>query len=81
MSKDEGGPHVKGYGPVMGVATAIIALLIVVTSAFGPERRGQRFDTVHVPSVNEAEVEKDSELAGVHTGTMDKKHPLKKSDI
>jgi len=42
--KDEGGPHVKAYGPVMGIATAIIALGIMVTVALGPERRGRRFE-------------------------------------
>lgn len=42
--KDDGGPHVKGYGPVMGVGTAIIAILIAVTVAFGPEKRGRKFD-------------------------------------
>ena len=36
--KDEGGPHVKAYGPVMGIATAIIAIGIAVTVALGPER-------------------------------------------
>lgn len=36
--RDEGGPHVKAYGPVMGIATAIIAIGIAVTVALGPER-------------------------------------------
>lgn len=42
--KDDGGPHVKGYGPVMGVGTAIIAILIALTVALGPEKRGRKFD-------------------------------------
>ena len=42
--KDEGGPHVKAYGPVMGIATAIIALGIMITAALGPERRGRHFE-------------------------------------
>ena len=42
--RDEGGPHVKAYGPVMGIATAIIAIGIAVTAALGPERRGRRFE-------------------------------------
>lgn len=33
------------YGPVMGVATAIIATGIAVTTAFGPEKRGRHFET------------------------------------
>lgn len=42
--KDEGGPSVPGYGPVMGVATAIIAVGIACTVAVGPEKRGRRFE-------------------------------------
>lgn len=38
------GKIVDAYGPVMGVATAIIAMGIVVTTAFGPERRGRSFE-------------------------------------
>ncbi|KAG9243812.1 major facilitator superfamily domain-containing protein [Calycina marina] len=42
--KDARGPHVKGYGPVMGVATAIIATGIFLIAMVGPERRGRNFD-------------------------------------
>jgi len=38
------GDRVEAYGPVMGIATAIIALGIVVTTMFGPERRGRDFE-------------------------------------
>jgi hypothetical protein len=38
------GHRVEAYGPVMGIATAIIALGIVVTTMFGPERRGRDFE-------------------------------------
>ncbi|KAG6006466.1 hypothetical protein E4U21_007010 [Claviceps maximensis] len=37
------GHRVEAYGPVMGVATAIIALGIVFTTMIGPERRGREF--------------------------------------
>lgn len=37
------GQRVDAYGPVMGVATAIIAIGIAVTTAFGPERCGRKF--------------------------------------
>ncbi|KXG53785.1 Major facilitator superfamily domain, general substrate transporter [Penicillium griseofulvum] len=40
------GHRVEAYGPVMGVATAIIAFGIMVTTAVGPEKRGRRFETV-----------------------------------
>ncbi|PNS18634.1 Carboxylic acid transporter [Sphaceloma murrayae] len=38
------GKPVDGYGPVMGIATAIIAIGIAVTTAFGPEKRGRAFE-------------------------------------
>ncbi|KFA46513.1 hypothetical protein S40293_04239 [Stachybotrys chartarum IBT 40293] len=38
------GDRVEAYGPVMGVATAIIATGIMVTTMLGPERRGRQFD-------------------------------------
>lgn len=39
------GEPAPAYGPTMGVATAIIATGIIVTTAFGPEKRGRRFET------------------------------------
>ncbi|CAG8219485.1 unnamed protein product [Penicillium nalgiovense] len=47
------GHRVEAYGPVMGVATAIIALGIMITAAVGPEKRGRRFESV-VAGVDEA---------------------------
>lgn len=41
-----GGPSVPAYGPTMGVATAIIAIGIMVTAALGPEKRGSQFESV-----------------------------------
>lgn len=38
------GHKVEAYGPVMGVATAIIALGIVFTTMVGPEKRGRAFE-------------------------------------
>lgn len=35
----------------MGIATAIIALGIVVTTALGPEKRGRKFESVGPPIV------------------------------
>ncbi|TAQ87073.1 hypothetical protein B7494_g4590 [Chlorociboria aeruginascens] len=39
-----GGKPVPAYGPTMGVATAIIILGIVFTTAVGPEKRGRHFE-------------------------------------
>jgi len=37
--------HIKpAYGPVMGIATAIIAMGIAITTALGPEKRGREFE-------------------------------------
>lgn len=38
------GKRVPSYGPTMGIATAIIAMGIVVTAALGPEKRGSHFE-------------------------------------
>jgi len=41
---NKSGDRVQAYGPVMAVATAIIALGIIITAAPGPEKRGARFE-------------------------------------
>lgn len=38
------GNRVEAYGPTMGIATAIIATGIAVTTAVGPEKRGREFE-------------------------------------
>jgi len=40
------GDDAPAYGPVMGIATVIIALGIVVTTALGPEKKGRHFESV-----------------------------------
>ncbi|KAF2725125.1 MFS general substrate transporter [Polychaeton citri CBS 116435] len=52
---DIGGPDVPAYGPTMGVATAIIALGIMVTAALGPEKRGSRFESAVIGQATAAE--------------------------
>ncbi|KAF2274380.1 MFS general substrate transporter [Westerdykella ornata] len=55
------GKLASAYGPTMGIATAIIALGIVVTTALGPEKRGRKFETVGPPvAVDGSDVEKGS---------------------
>ena len=46
------GKRVEAYGPVMGIATAIIALGIAVTTMFGPEKRGRQFEKCGVAGTN-----------------------------
>ncbi|KAI1463249.1 MFS general substrate transporter [Daldinia caldariorum] len=38
------GKLVDGYGPTMGIALAIVAVGITITTALGPERRGRSFE-------------------------------------
>lgn len=59
------GHRVEAYGPVMGVATAIIALGIMITTALGPEKRGRRFESV-VAGVDEAANAKTMDLETGH---------------
>lgn len=42
--RNSDGDLVEAYGPVMGIATGIIALGIAVTAALGPEKRGRSFE-------------------------------------
>ena len=56
------GEPVPAYGPTMGVATAIIAMGIVVTTAFGPEKRGRRFESVVTGVDNSATEKKAKDL-------------------
>ncbi|KAK5656713.1 hypothetical protein OQA88_4260 [Cercophora sp. LCS_1] len=46
------GKLVEAYGPTMGIATAIIAMGIVVTAAFGPEKRGREFEKIKPAGMN-----------------------------
>ncbi|ESK97056.1 carboxylic acid transport protein [Moniliophthora roreri MCA 2997] len=65
--KRPNGHQVPAYGPVMGIATAIIAIGIAVTTAFGPEKRGRKFEealpagTVEQESKDIEEGSRDSE--------------------
>ncbi|OJD18524.1 hypothetical protein AJ78_01440 [Emergomyces pasteurianus Ep9510] len=47
------GEPAPAYGPTMGVATAIIAVGIVVTTMFGPEKRGRMFEEASAAGVDE----------------------------
>ncbi|KAI1916280.1 hypothetical protein LOZ65_005307 [Ophidiomyces ophidiicola] len=55
------GKPAPAYGPTMGVATAIIALAIVVTTAVGPEKRGRQFELAAVAGASQTPpLQKDS---------------------
>ncbi|KAF9270056.1 MFS general substrate transporter [Marasmius fiardii PR-910] len=63
------GKRVDAYGPVMGIATAIIATGIAVTTAFGPERCGRKFENDQ-PASGEKDIEEGS---GKHSETFNEK--------
>lgn len=50
---DVNGERAPAYGPTMGVATAIIVVGIVITTAFGPEKRGRHFEMAGVAGEDE----------------------------
>jgi hypothetical protein len=61
------GEKVSAYGPTMGIATAIIAMGIAVTTAFGPEKKGRSFEirpTVQEDIVKDIEEGRVSEEKG-----------------
>ncbi|EEQ30632.1 hypothetical protein McanMca71_000670 [Microsporum canis] len=64
--RGDNGKPAPAYGPTMGVATAIIALGIMVTTAFGPEMRGRKFELSKVAGQIEegGEVKKQDLEAG-----------------
>lgn len=51
----------EAYGPVMGIATAIIAIGIIITAALGPEKRGRSFE--HGPAGAAVHQHHDAEKA------------------
>lgn len=66
--RSQSGKRVEAYGPVMGIATVIIALGIAVTAALGPEKRGRSFELepaagVSVPAAKV--IDDDAEMADV----------------
>ena len=75
---DAGGKHVKAYGPVMGIATAIIATGIAFTVAVGPERRGRKFEEAPIAGAGEKNSAKDVETPEVLEVTGEKASPTEK---
>jgi hypothetical protein len=62
------GQKSPAYGPVMGVATAIIVLGIVFTTAFGPEKKGRHFETAGpIGAQDLTAAPKDIEQGSIHT--------------
>ena len=70
-----GGASSPAYGPVMGVATAIIAMGIAVTTALGPEKKGRHFEEAGPIGANLAPA-KD-----IETGSIDEKNGAQAVEI
>lgn len=51
------GKRVDAYGPVMGIATAVIATGIIITTALGPEKKGREFTGPPVAPVEGKDLE------------------------
>ncbi|KAJ2983623.1 hypothetical protein NQ176_g556 [Zarea fungicola] len=58
------GHRVEAYGPVMGIATAIIAIGIFFTLMVGPERRGRAFDNTVASAKTVAGLDKQGDDHG-----------------
>lgn len=52
--KNHLGTRVQAYGPVMGIATAIIAVGLALTAAVGPERKGRHFEQAAAATAGDA---------------------------
>ncbi|TLD33319.1 hypothetical protein PspLS_01112 [Pyricularia sp. CBS 133598] len=64
------GDIVEAYGPTMGIATAIIAMGIATWTAFGPERKGRKFEQELPAGATDLPREKslDDDLEAGHGG-------------
>jgi len=66
MIKTSKGSLSPAYGPVMGIATAIIVIGIAVTIALGPEKKGRHFEEAGPIGAN-LEPVKDIESGSMHS--------------
>ncbi|KAJ4288215.1 hypothetical protein N0V88_007404 [Collariella sp. IMI 366227] len=71
--KSHTGKTVEAYGPTMGIATAIIAIGIAVTTAFGPEKRGREFEKALPAGMNL--VQEGSKLDDLERGDSNEQKP------
>ena len=67
------GDKVEAYGPVMGIATAIIAIGIIITTMLGPEKRGRNFEHAVAGLQDEITPKKDIETASVEQVELEDK--------
>ncbi|PHH51516.1 Carboxylic acid transporter protein -like protein [Ceratocystis fimbriata CBS 114723] len=56
------GDRVEAYGPTMGIATAIIAIGLAITTIFGPEKKGRAFEHAVAGVTEDAGIAKEKDL-------------------
>lgn len=61
------GTKSPAYGPVMGVATAIIVMGIMCTTALGPEKKGRHFEEAGPIGAQNLNAPKDIEEGSIHS--------------
>ncbi|EAT91983.2 hypothetical protein SNOG_00488 [Parastagonospora nodorum SN15] len=61
------GTKSPAYGPVMGVATAIIVIGIMCTTALGPEKKGRHFEQAGPIGAQDLNAPKDIEEGSIHS--------------
>ena len=74
------GERVSAYGPTMAVATAIIAIGIMVTAGLGPEKRGSHFENA-VIGMKTAQMEAQRKDLELETGDGEKTDDIDKSEV
>ena len=74
------GERVSSYGPTMGIATAIIAIGIMITAALGPEKRGSRFENAVIGMKTQA-MEAQSKDSDLENGNGEKPAGDEKNEI
>lgn len=65
------GERVSAYGPTMAVATAIIAVGIMVTASLGPEKRGSHFEHAVIGMKSQAD-QAQMKAGDIETGSVEK---------
>lgn len=80
--RNHAGKLVEAYGPVMGIATAVIAVGIAVTTSLGPEKRGRSFDAKPAGmNIDSDEVKKDVESQAGSTYEVEKVGSAERKEV
>ncbi|EZF28420.1 Carboxylic acid transporter [Trichophyton interdigitale] len=78
--RGDSGKPAPAYGATMGVATAIIALGIMITTAFGPEMRGRKFELAKVAGHLHDGEQEHAGKEDLESGMVRRPHDEKRSE-